>query len=479
MNTTSRNYWSLYVEFLEAFKDLKYKGFSIPYLCHFRSLNHRNNYIWEHLSSEEFIKSLSHEVKDKKTMQQIFSSYKQTHINRKGSKLFKKASHANGKVVLYDVYNLMRFPKEIMTKHFPPADTIFLQDYNPKEQPKVIEAIPEAGIPSHYLDEYRVNVSSNIQILKGKVDEIISTYTDHPMFNNETFKQYFYMQIEGIVNRIEETNRYFRMNPVSCIVFSSTHYYQSRTIAMVAAEMGIPTICMQHGIIGDEIGYMPKIADVDAVYSNFEVNWFKQLGLSDQAVEIIGHPRFDAIHQGPSISKNELEKQLELKPNKKMILMIVRGKIQMEKWETFIDNFDGIDNYNIVIKDFRYLKPHELTAKSPDVYPSKHFQLYDLIHHSDLVVSYISTVGLEAMIAKKPVFVLSSPFPTYTGYFDFLDELAQPDPLIITEMINNYFIDEKFKELVEEKREAFLSQAYPAAKPSGDRLVDLINRLAN
>ncbi|MBP2078002.1 CDP-glycerol glycerophosphotransferase family protein [Oceanobacillus polygoni] len=478
MNTTSRNYWSLYVEFLEAFEVLKYKGFSIPYLCHFRSLNHENHYIWDHLSSEEFIKSLSHEVKDKKTLQQIFSTYKQSHINRKKSKLSKKASHANGKVVLYDAYNLIRFPKEIITKHFPPTATIFLQDYKLKEKPKVIKGIPVEGIPSHYLNEYSADVSLNIQILKGKADEIISNYTNHPMFNDATFKKYFYMQIEGIVNRIEEANRYFRMNPVSCIIFSSTHYYQCRTIAMVAAEMGIPTICMQHGIIGDERGYMPKIADVDAVYSNFELNWFKQLGISDQAVEVIGHPRFDTIHQDPSISKNELENELELKKNKKMILMIVRGKTQIENWERLIKKLDESGDYNIVIKDYPYLT-HQLTTISPNVYPSKDIQLYDLIHHSDLVVSYISTVGLEAMIAKKPVFVLSTPFPTYTGYFDSLGELAQSDPLTISKMINNYFRDGKFKELVEEKREAFLSQAYPAAKPSGDRLVDLINWLAN
>ncbi|MGJ9458026.1 hypothetical protein [Oceanobacillus sp. CF4.6] len=479
MNTTSRNYWSLYVEFLEAFKVLKYKGFSIPYLCHFRSLNHKNNYVWARLSSEEFIKSLSHEIKDKKTVQQIFSTYKQSHINRKKSKLFKKASHANGKVVLYDAYNLMRLPKEIMTKHFPPTDTIFLQDYKPKEKPKVIKGIPVVGIPSHYLNEYSVNVSSNIQILKSKADEIISNYTNHPMFNDTTFKEYFYKQIKGIVNRIEEANRYFRMNPVSCIVFSSTHYYQSRTIAMVAAEMGIPTICMQHGIIGDEIGYMPKIADIDAVYSNFEVNWFKQLGISDQAVEVIGHPRFDNIQKDPSISKNKLEKQLGLKPNKKIILMIVRGRIQIEKWETLIKNIENIDNYNIIVKDFRYLNPHQLTTISPDVYPSKHFQLYDLIHHSDLVVSYISTVGLEAMIAKKPVFILPTSFPTYTGYFDSLGKLVQSDPIKVSKMIEEYFKNDKFKKLVEEKRKAFLSQAYPEAKSSGERLVGLISRLAN
>lgn len=474
MNITSRNYWSLYGEFLETFNGLQYKGFSIPYLCHFRSLIHDNSYIWAQLSSDGFINSLSVKVKNKKELQQKFKEYKESHINKKKSKLFSRAVHGKKKVVLYNAANLLRFPKESMAKYFSTAETILLSDYRGKNKKKVT---PGDGVSTHYLSEYRVDVSSNIQILRNKADQIISGFTNHPMFNDASFKPIFFKQIEGIVNRIEEANRYFRINPVSCIVIASTHYYQSRTIAMVAAEVGIPTICMQHGIIGDEIGYMPKIADVDAVYGQFEVDWFKQLGVTDQSLEIVGHPRFDLINNKPSTTKADLEKQLGMDAGKKMILMIVRNDKQMEKWVKLLKYIDK-KKYNIVVRDFRSATPHPLTTIFSDVYSSKHFPLYDLLQHSDLVVTYLSTVGLEAMLANKPVFILSSPFPTYTGYFNFYDVFVQTDPLVISKLIKQFFRSNKLKKSVDMKRKEFLSQSYPTAKLSGDRLMNLIHRLS-
>ncbi|WP_431801492.1 CDP-glycerol glycerophosphotransferase family protein [Halobacillus andaensis] len=480
MNTFERNIWSLYYEFLETFKVLKYKGFSIPYLCHFRSLIRNNNNVYNNLSSEDFIKSLTHEVKDKQSFQELFNAYKRTHVNKSKSKLPKKSNHPEKKVVLYDAAKLLRFPKDTINKYFKPSETIALYDFKPKNKKrKVMKGIPIEGVPKHYLNQYRAKVNSNIQILKRKAAEIISTFSNHPMFNHKKFKPYFDKQIEGIVHRIEEAGRYFSRNPVSCIVFSSTHYYQSRTIAMVAAEVGIPTICMQHGIIGNEIGYIPQIADVEAVYGDFEAEWFKQLGVSKKSIEVIGHPRFDTIHKKPAVSKRALEKQLGLKPGKKMIVMIVRNDQQIKKWREFIKALGNKRDYNIVVRDYPRLTPHPLTTKYPYLYPSKDIQLYDLIHHSDLVVTYLSTVGLEAMIAGKPVFILSTPFPNYTGYYDYLGELTQTDPVKVSKLINKYFSDTNMKKLVNKRRKRFLARAYPAVKPSGQRLVNLIKRLSN
>ncbi|MCP3029928.1 CDP-glycerol glycerophosphotransferase family protein [Halobacillus sp. A1] len=480
MNTVERNIWSLYYEFLETFKILKYKGFSIPYLCHFRSLITDNQKVYGRISSENFLKSLRYEIKDKQSFQQLFNAYKRYHVNKSKSKLAPKAVSPEGKVVLYDAAKLLRFPKEIIDQHFKPSDTIVLHDlYTKNKKNKIVKGIPIEGLPCHYLHDYRANVSSNIHILQTKAAEIISSFKGHPMFNDKTFKQIFNKQIEGIVHRIEEASRFFNKNPVSCIVFSSTHYYQSRTIAMVAAEVGIPTICMQHGIIGNEIGFIPQIADVEAVYGNFEAEWFKRLGVHEQSVEVIGHPRFDTIHLQPSISRKRMERKLGLKRGKKLILMVVRDNQQIKKWEAFINSLGNNEDYNIIVRDYPQLTPHPLTSKYPFLSSSQHFQLYDLIRHSDLVVTYLSTVALEAMIADKPVFILSTPFPNYTGYYDSLGELVETDPVRYADLIHRYFNDKEMKKLAKERRVEFLEQAYPIAELSGERLKNLIDRLSS
>ncbi|WP_062515567.1 CDP-glycerol glycerophosphotransferase family protein [Halobacillus sp. KGW1] len=479
MNDASRNYWSLYAEFLSAFQSIRYKGFSIPYLCHFRSLNHENTYIWENLPNAAFRKHLSKDVKDRKALQALFDQYKQSHVKKKKSKLFPRMRAPKGKIVLYNAANLLRFPKETMERHFRPDQTVLLQDFPAKKKPKIVKGIPVQGVPSNYLSSYRAPVEASVQVLQKQADKIIQTYSGHPMFNHSSFRVNFHKQLAGIVQRIEEANRFFRKNPVSCIVFASTHYYQSRTIAMVAAEAGIPTVCMQHGIIGDEIGYMPQIADVEGVYGHFESEWFQKIGVKKTAVEIIGHPRFDNLFRRSSLMKSELVNQLKINPGKKTILVIVREDKQVDKWKTLVQNLSKEGNYNIIIKDFLYRgTPHPLTKLSPHIYSSAAIPLYDLIHHSDVVLTYLSTVGLEAMIADKPVFVLSTTFPTYTGYFDRLVPLVDPRPMKVARMVGKYFSDDRWKQQVKETRQAFLNHAYPTAKPSGTRLMDLLRRLS-
>ncbi|WP_411953831.1 hypothetical protein ACKXGF_11360 [Alkalibacillus sp. S2W] len=79
------------------------------------------------------------------------------------------------------------------------------------------------------------------------------------------------------INQIEISNNMLKDIPTSCIVISSPNHF-SRVLTFVATKRGIPTICTQHGIIGNEFGYIPKIADVDAVYGQYEMDWYKSLG---------------------------------------------------------------------------------------------------------------------------------------------------------------------------------------------------------
>ncbi|MGP4060587.1 hypothetical protein [Halobacillus sp. H74] len=469
MNVFERNFWSLYQEFLEVFKTVEYRGFSIPYLCHFRSLIRDNVYVKTNLTSEKFSDHLSHHTKDKPSFQKLFTDYKKSHTSH-------KKRNNNGKVALYNAANLLRFPSDIILKHFKPEDTFVIRDVRGKGK-KVAKAKTKEGLTASYLIDYLEDVDKDVLVLQKMAENIISKHKDHPMFNDPTFKIAFDRQINGIVRRIVESKNFLRKVPVSCIVFSSTHYYQSRTIAMVAAEENIPTICMQHGMVASEMGYLPKVADVDAVYGQFEVNWFKKMGVSEQAVDIVGHPRFDIINRKPSFTREKLYKDLGLDIRKKTILVIVRGQAYVKKWGLMVQALHQLGDYNIIIKDFPASKPHELTTKYTYTSSSKQYHLYDLLPYSDAVVAYISTVGLEAMIANKPVFILSTTTPTYTGYYDQLEELVQKDPAKLAEVVHRYFQKRSLQKRVVLKRNEFMATAYPIKKSSAETLKDLITRL--
>ncbi|QGH35589.1 hypothetical protein GI584_16730 [Gracilibacillus salitolerans] len=470
MNTYEKNYWTVYLDFLDDFAELEYKGYPLVYLLHYGSLIRENKELIEALHDPAYTISLKNTLNDLSDIQQTFSKKKAT-IQRP----FKK--NKNGKILLHDVYDLLRFPNDTFYHYFDKRKTLILQDTIPQRKEKQY-LVGLKGYPIQNFDNYKKDVTDPINKLKKKAQVILSKFPNHLVYTNQTFRSRLFMQIAKIVNRIEEVANLFRKMSISTVIVPSTHYPESRTLVFVAAGYGIPTICMQHGIISSEFGYIPKIADIDAVYGQFEINWYQQNGINKKDLEIIGHPRFDMINQVPKIRKEEIKQNLGIDPTKKTLLLIIRGQLLFEKWNAFLDHLGTKDNINVIIKDFRYKENHPLLDTHSFVYASKGYHHYDLFSLSDVVVSYASTVALEAMLAKKPVFILDEAFPGNTGYYHNMEKLLQSDPKQLSKLVTDFFTNKNLQSYMDNTITEFLSQSYSNKISSGKRLMRLINRLS-
>jgi len=496
MQTKVRNYWSLYLDFLHDFKDLKYSGFSLPYLCHFSGLLRNNEEIHNKLSDNEFINQLKNKVNNQKMIQEAFDQFIQSHTKPSINK------NKQGKVLL-NFDTILRFPKETFDDYFDPSKTMIIMAGNKNWKSKkkqsassnienektettlnntdikrdVVENNEINNIPADYLSYYPIAGPEAVMQVKKKALDIFNSHKEHHLYKNINFQNVFLAKITEIIHRIEQTKFFLNNVSISCIVVSNTHSFISRILALVAAEKGIPTICMQHGIIGNEFGFIPKVATVDAVYGNYEVDWYKKLGAPKESLEIIGHPRFDQAFKPPTIARSKFDKQLGLDKGKKTLLIVVRGNRNFGKWKILIDTISKQLNLNILIKDFPNDTPHALNKEFSFVHSTAAFDLYDILPNVDCVVSYTSTVALEAMLADKPVFILHNKLPSYTGYYNALDELVQIDPQKLGELVIRYFNDLSWGSHVKEIREEFLRYAYPDFSMSGERLKKLIYRM--
>ncbi|CDQ20648.1 glycosyltransferase family protein [Halobacillus karajensis] len=467
MDTFSKNYWGLYLDFLDDFKGLIYKGYPIAYLCHYRSLIRGNKRLMANLESDAFTKKLKSKGQQPTDVQATFNTFK-ANIQKKQTK------RKGGKVVLHDVYDLLRFPDKTLHKHFNKSTTLILEE---KGRKKRKESFPRAkGFTYQSFSLYRVDAADAIKKVKRKARDIIASHPEHPMYIHKEFQKRFMLQIEKIINRINESIQLFQRMSVSVIIVPSTHYPESRTLVMMAAKYGIPTVCMQHGIISGEFGYLPKIADIDAVYGPFEKDWFKAKGVKATGMEIIGHPRFDLINKPPSASRTKLTKKLGLDSSKRNVLLIVRGQKKYKEWDQFLKKLTVKQKVNIILKDFPNHRKHSLLKSHSYIHSSIGHKLYDLIHMSDVVVTYFSTVALEAMLAGKTVFILDSPFGGYSGYFSKMGKLSQEDPKKLATLFSDYIQANKMKIYADRTVKEFVSYAYPTKQSSSKRLMNLLKR---
>lgn len=490
MSVYMRNYWSLYLDFLDDFKGIKYKDISLPYLCHFRSLVRVINPIIQTSTLKPYLRHKA----NKKQVQLEFNRFLASHTKR-------LRKNPNGVVVFHDLYNLLRLPENNSRQFCDPAKTMFISEakisqtkqsqarkptvsmghmtINASNRSNKVQKknVSRSKLPVDYFQNYSTNPKVSIRRIIQQVRSIFAKYKKHPLYSNKAFQSRLIKQFTGIITRIEESENFFSKVNVSCIVLASTHYHQSRTFAIVALKKGIPSICLQHGIIASETGYIPKIATVDALYGQFEVDWYKNAGATKQSLEIIGHPRFDIAYKKSAISRTQFHKRFGLDPSKKTILIVLRGDVQINRWKRLIDTISKELPVNFVVKDFPEKETHPLSKSYSFVRTVRKFSLYDIFPNVDLVVAYPSTVGLEAMLAKKPVFILNYQFNGDTGYYEKLGALYQQNPETLGRLVIKYFKDPKFKQTVEKRRGEFLAYAYPSKHLSGERLKKLINRL--
>src|SRR5690625_1192291 len=115
-------------------------------------------------------------------------------------------------------------------------------------------------IPVYYLSNYKTDIEKAVIQIQNQAKVIIKSYKAHHLYTDVHFQTWLLNNIAAVVEQIEMSHQFLQDISASCIIVSTTHSYKSRILALVAMEKGIPTICMQHGIISSELGYIPKIA---------------------------------------------------------------------------------------------------------------------------------------------------------------------------------------------------------------------------
>ncbi len=305
---------------------------------------------------------------------------------------------------------------------------------------------------------------------------IFSSSTCHPAFKNIDFKARFMNTLPHLLNDLVSIINFFHTVPISCVVVGTTEDSLSRSIVAVASAKGIPSICMQHGLIIREDECLPIFSTKQAVYGKFEKEWCESKGVTENRIEIIGHPRFDEIFT------KRLNRPLH-KIWKKSVLIATQPD-NRAKWKQLINCLMKDTTIEIIIK------PHPIEIKNKDYLSFKmlssgskrvklisnpRIHLYDILASVNVVVVDASTVGLEAMLMGKTVVVLKN---DSTNYYDKLGNFVQPNPEILAEYIKKVLRDPYFKKNYEKTRQEFISYAYPQ-QLSIHKLLNLIDDLTN
>ncbi|MGP4069445.1 hypothetical protein [Halobacillus sp. B29] len=170
MDNFIRNYWSLYLNFINAFERLSYKGFSIPYLYQLQAFVLYNKKILNRLFEKKFItKSEKHVGLQKKLPEVLFkiigSYIKSPSIN---SPLHKSAVH---------ITKPLRYPPNAFVKYLNSKKTIKLNFVDDKEKTDKNKNRESLSTQNHSIKKFKskkirsVSLSSNIVLNRKHVQK--------------------------------------------------------------------------------------------------------------------------------------------------------------------------------------------------------------------------------------------------------------------------------------------------------------------
>ena len=338
--------------------------------------------------------------------------------------------------------------------------------------------------------------------------------------NNPKFSEIFYYQdvsfwpivkkfldhlitedAERVICEIESIKRLLLHFSINRVLLRATTKDEFYLTAKIASQLKIPSIEVQHGLVNSERAYLwtPIKVNYFAAYGKLTKEILANNQNDPQRIIEVGSPRFDRYFTQKDNNQNieVLQTNLNIDPSRPVILLIVPA---------IIDPTEGFYAYNL-IKIFRILA--KLQDKIPNVQillklrPIKEkeefFQkviaeifkenaiiaqyenMEELIRLSDVVLSYESTVIIEAMIIGKPVVIF---YHTMMGKgvspFELFEKAGAiriahtPEELLAH--THSLISDDKARKDLVENADTFLKKNYRFDGKSSDRIIRILKK---
>lgn len=467
MSVYLTNYWSLYSEFINVLKDLKYKDLPIALLTNF--YQQINDELRSDMEQKEFGMKLNDSSIKKQSEIQPFFEKMVTPLKQPFT------ANPDGQILINLDYT--RIPENRLIDYFSGNHTAMLSRSRASEY---------YGIPNIYIGNFKSDTGTMAEELIRRAAAIFAEYKGHPAFGNPFFMQTFMKRIPGIVDAIETVSNLYEQIPVTTVLVGTSEDVVSRSLAIVGAMKGIPSICLQHGILMGEEAFMPVFTSHVGVYGEYEKAWFKRRGLEEQRIAVTGHPRYDEISTSTRLSNPSFNEVYNLDPDKITLLLATGPQLDANKIETLITGLVTDDKFQLIIKPHPWELSKKLISlytdleskyKSVHVIKDRKVDIRDLICNSEGVIASLSTVALEGLLMDKPVFVYYFIHANREyDYYNTLDNYIQNEPAGLIKTVSLYFSSEEEKFNFEHVKNKFLLQSYKT-EHSGKELIHLINQL--
>ena len=239
----------------------------------------------------------------------------------------------------------------------------------------------------------------------------------------------------------------------------------------IAKKNSIPTFVLQHGIGGADFEDHPYMCDYKIVYDDITKKYMDEW--LDNTVDVIalGSPRFEYLKEHISLKKDiaGFNKQIGKSGYEKIVTYIGTNAENQLSFQALKDLRKQLpESVNLIIKSHPRVPLHILNLKEEmkksltqnefkhTTFIRDEIDFYDILAHSDIVISAASTGVLEAIAVDIPTFQVNFTGDNYLGVHDLAsygwkEPINDPD-ILVKEVLSIVIDKRQYKTVIEKQK---------------------------
>ncbi|SFR47109.1 surface carbohydrate biosynthesis protein [Halorubrum sodomense] len=224
---------------------------------------------------------------------------------------------------------------------------------------------------------------------------------------------YSTLQYPRVVRYVHMMQNMFRTEQPAMVLLKNDGPLPTRAVATVAADEGIPSLLIQHGVDLPSRRYVP-VSDQIAVWGERWQKVMQAKGVEPERTEVTGAPQFDHLARYSAKDRSQVRERLSIPVDRQAFTVLLASQpfddtIRSDLIQTAMDAVNELPDVELI------LRPHpredtelhkEAATDMSNVHVSESDDIHDLLFASDVLLALRSTVVLEASLLSRPVIIL-------------------------------------------------------------------------
>ncbi len=319
----------------------------------------------------------------------------------------------------------------------------------------------------------------------------------------------FYTYFPILINDIEISKKIIEIEDINIIVVSDQGDFRNKSLLVAAYPRKIPTLILQTGVMAGSIVFFehgcafgeldgspskrPLFPDKFSVYGDGSKDILKEARYPFyNSIIVTGQPRYDILARASEIYDGEkFRHDLNIAPGKKLVLITMQPSTTFANMEIFLKNIlqalKDDPQIQIVIKpkpdpsdtlEKRYKQLAEEMRSEVIVLP-RNSDTNEALYACDVLITFYSTVALEAMMLGKPVVTVNlTNQPDPVPYAQSDAALGVYKTKDIAPAVKKALDDPETRKRLESSRQKYLyKQCYKIDGQAAKRIVALIYKM--